>query len=162
MSPAQAQPGRSPVDAVIAEQAKFRYALRRFLRFSEQAATGCGLTPQQHQLMLGVAGFTGRGSATISEMAEFLQERLHSVVELVERAERNGLVCSRKSRTDRRVVVVSLSRRGMEILRRLTEVHREQTRHLGALLSEIEIASTPEARSRRRGLQAVRSNEQAL
>src|SRR5579884_1043720 len=39
-----------------------------------------GLTPQQHQLLLGVAGFTGRGWATITELAEFLQERHNAVV----------------------------------------------------------------------------------
>ena len=32
----------------------------------------CGITPQ---LLLGVAGYTDRGWATISELAEFLQER---------------------------------------------------------------------------------------
>jgi len=139
---------RVRVDATIVELARFRYALRRFLRFSERAAVRCGVTPQQHQLMLGVAGFTGRGSATISELAEFLQERVHSVVELVERAERHGLVRAKKSSTDRRVVVVSLSRQGMEILRHLTDVHREQAHNLGTLLSQVEIAASSGARAK--------------
>ena len=39
--------------AMIARLAAFRYQLRRFLRFSEKAARACGLTPQQHQLLLG-------------------------------------------------------------------------------------------------------------
>src|ERR1700733_772814 len=99
------------VDSVHADLAHFRYELRKSLRVSENAARSCGVTPQQHQLMLGVAGFTGRGNATASELAEFLQERVHSVVGLVERAEQNGLVSTRKSRTDGRVVVVSLSGR---------------------------------------------------
>lgn len=139
---------RVRVDSTIVELARFRYALRRFLRFSERAAVRCGVTPQQHQLMLGVAGFTGRGSATVSELAEFLQERVHSVVELVERAERHGLVRSKKSSADRRVVVVSLSRQGMEILRRLTGVHREQAQNLGSLLSQVEIAASSSARAK--------------
>lgn len=119
-----ADPG--DLDQVIAELASFRYSLRRFLRFSENSARSFGITPQQHQLMLGVAGFTGHGSATVSELAEFLQERLHSVVGLVERAEQRGLVRARKSETDRRVVVVSLTARGTRILEKLSELHRQQ------------------------------------
>jgi len=38
---------------MIARVAAFRYQLRRFLRFSEKAARASGLTPQQHQLLLG-------------------------------------------------------------------------------------------------------------
>ncbi|HEY6446115.1 MAG TPA: MarR family transcriptional regulator [Acidobacteriaceae bacterium] len=118
------------IDRLIADLASFRYSLRRFLRFSENAARSYGITPQQHQLMLGVAGFTGRGSATISELAEFLQGRLHSVVGLVERAEHSGLVLAKKSQTDRRVVVVSLTPRGSLILGRLSQIHHEQARNL--------------------------------
>jgi len=114
------------VQRYIVELARFRYGLRKFLRFSENAARSCGITPQQHQLMLGVAGFTGRGSATVSELAEFLQGRVHSIVGLVERAEQSGLVRCAKSDEDRRVVVVSLSRRGEEILSQLSAPHHEQ------------------------------------
>ncbi|MGH9737510.1 MAG: MarR family transcriptional regulator, partial [Candidatus Acidiferrales bacterium] len=77
---------------VVEELAQFRYQIRRFLRFSETAVRKAGVTPQQHQLMLGVAGFTGRGWANVSELAEFLQERHNAVVELVNRAARAGLV----------------------------------------------------------------------
>ena len=118
------------IDRLTADLASFRYSLRRFLRFSENAARSYGITPQQHQLMLGVAGFTGRGSATISELAEFLQGRLHSVVGLVERAEHSGLVVAKKSQADRRVVVVSLTPRGSLILGRLSQIHHEQARNL--------------------------------
>lgn len=126
--------GRRDITRIIADLAAFRYALRKFVRFSENAARSCGVTPQQHQLMLGVAGFTGSGCATVSELAEFLQERIHSVVGLVERAEQNGLVRSRKSRTDGRVVVVSLSSRGEKILSHLAGLHHEQSKGLRALL----------------------------
>jgi len=37
--------------------ARFRYGLRLYFRFSEQAVRGIGLTPQQYQLMLAVKGF---------------------------------------------------------------------------------------------------------
>lgn len=123
-------PGTTDVDRLTADLAAFRYSLRKFLRFSENAARFYGVTPQQHQLMLGVAGFTGRGSATISELAEFLQGRVHSVVGLVERAEQSGLVAAKKSKADRRVVVVSLTPRGSLILAKLSEIHHQQARKL--------------------------------
>jgi DNA-binding MarR family transcriptional regulator len=110
----------------IRELAQFRYQVRRFLRFSENAARNAGLTPQQHQLTLGVAGFTGRGWANISELAEFLQERHNAVVELVNRASRAGLVRKETSRTDRRVVRVKLTPRGRSILKKLSSLHRNE------------------------------------
>jgi DNA-binding MarR family transcriptional regulator len=112
------------------ELAYFRHKLRKFLRFSEKAARECGITPQQHQLMLGVAGFTGLGSATISEIAEFLQEKHNSVVGLVDRAVQSGLVERAEGASDRRVVVVSLTERGEEILSRLSLLHREEVRRV--------------------------------
>ena len=99
----------------IRELALFRYNLRRFLRFSEKAARASGVTPQQHQLMLGIAGFTEDGSATISDLAEFLQERNNSVVGLVERAAERGLVRRRSGQQDRRQVVVTLTARGEDL-----------------------------------------------
>ncbi len=106
--------------------AQFRYNLRRFLRFSEKAARSCGVTPQQHQLLLGIAGFTEDGAATISELAEFLQERNNSVVGLVERAAEAGLVRRRNSAADRRQVVVTMTARGARILERLSLLHHEE------------------------------------
>src|SRR3990170_3336076 len=85
----------------IRNLARFRYAVRKFLRFSEEAVRECGLTPQHHQLLLGVAGFTGKGWATIGELADFLQVRHHSVVGLVDRAESLGLVRRQVNPDDR-------------------------------------------------------------
>lgn len=113
-------------EETIRNLAWFRYNLRKFLRFSEKAARQCGVTPQQHQLMLGIAGYTGRGTATVSELAEFLQERHNSVVGLVERAVQRGLVRKEHDTTDRRFVLVSLTPRGEQILARLTELHKEE------------------------------------
>jgi DNA-binding MarR family transcriptional regulator len=116
----------SSVAAVIRELALFRYSLRKFLRFSEKAARQFGVTPQQHQLMLGVAGYTDRGTATISELAEFLQERHHSVVELIERAVQKGLVSREQGTADRRIVIVSLTPLGEELLVKLSTLHQEE------------------------------------
>lgn len=114
------------------ELARFRYNLRRFLRFSENAARDCGVTPQQHQLMLGIAGFTESGTASISELAEFLQEKNNSVVGLVERAMQSGLVRRRNATSDRRLVMVSLTPRGKEVLSRLTLLHKEEMNRVQA------------------------------
>jgi DNA-binding MarR family transcriptional regulator len=111
---------------IMQDLAWFRYNLRRFLRFSEKAARACGVTPQQHQLLLGVAGFTSNAAVTISDLAEFLQERNNSVVGLVERAVESGLVRRASGLTDRRQVVVSLTPRGEAILTRLSALHHEE------------------------------------
>ena len=116
--------------AMFQELAHFRHKLRKFLRFSEDAARACGITPQQHQLMLGVAGFKGHGRATISEIAEFLQEKHNSVVGLVDRAEQSGLVQRMEDAEDRRVVVVSLTLRGEEILRTISLLHHDEVSRL--------------------------------
>jgi DNA-binding MarR family transcriptional regulator len=131
--------GQPEIENVIRDLARFRYALRKFLRFSENAARQCGVTPQQHQLMLGIAGFTGRGSATVSELAEFLQERHHSVVGLVERAVQNGLVRRVQGTTDRRFVIVSLTQRGEEIISKLAKLHQEEAKRVQGLLGSLEI-----------------------
>lgn len=111
---------------VFHDLAQFRYRLRLFLRFSERAARAAGVTPLQHQLLLGVAGFTGRGWATVGELTECLQERHNGVVGLVNRATRAGLVRKRRDDADRRVVRVELTARGRRILTRLTRLHREE------------------------------------
>lgn len=117
-------------DAVLSDLANFRYRIRKFLRFSESAARDAGITPQQHQMMLGIAGFTPSGKATVSELAEFLQERHHSVVGLIDRAARSGLVRREAGPEDRRVVLVSLTPKGRTILKRLSLQHQEEVNRL--------------------------------
>lgn len=140
------------------ELAHFRHKLRKFLRFSEDAARACGITPQQHQLMLGIAGFTGDGSASISEIADFLQEKHNSVVGLVDRAEQSGLVQRAAHAEDRRIVVVSLTERGEEILRTLSLLHHEEVRRLRRDFSGSE-GEQPSTRTSSQGREKSRSVE---
>ena len=126
---------------VLRNLAWFRYQLRRFLRFSETATRACGVTPQQHQLMLGVAGYTGRGWATISELAEFLQGRHNAVVGLVQRAEASGLVRKEHSARDRRFVRVRLTPAGSRTLRKLANLHVSELERI-----QIEIRDLARAR----------------
>jgi DNA-binding MarR family transcriptional regulator len=113
---------------VLRRLAQFRYELRRFLWFSEKSARTAGVTPQQHQLLLGVAGHTGRGWATISELAEFLQERHNAVVGLADRALRRGLVAKHSVARDHRFVRVELTAKGRRILAGLAALHRRELR----------------------------------
>jgi len=116
--------------------AAFRYALRLFLRFSEDAAQAVGLTPQQHQALLAIRGYPGRQRITISELAERLQIRHHSAVGLLHRLESNGLIVrSGAAGPDRRHVFVSLTEKGAQLLEELSAAHREELRHVGPQLN---------------------------
>ncbi len=116
----------------LRDLAWFRYSLRKFLRFSERAAKNHGLTPQQHQLLLGVAGYAQGGRATVSQLAEFLQERHHAVSELVGRCAKRGLLRKTVDTGDRRVVQVSLTSKGEAVLAKLSKLHRTQIEQLRA------------------------------
>jgi DNA-binding MarR family transcriptional regulator len=109
---------------------EFRYQMRRFERFSEQAAQAEGITPLQYLLLLHVKGYPEREWATIGELAERLQAQHHGVVALVSRCEALGLVERRVSERDRRQVEVHLLADGDKVLARLAELHRAELRSL--------------------------------
>jgi DNA-binding MarR family transcriptional regulator len=110
--------------------AAFRYALRQFLHFSEEAAHAAGITPQQHQALLAVKGFPGHDCVTVGELAERLQLRHHSAVGLVDRLVAERLVARTPSARDRRQVYVQLTRRGENVLGRLSSAHNEQLKRI--------------------------------
>jgi len=114
--------------------AEFRYALRCFLHFSENAAETVGLTLQQHQALLFIIGYPGRERITIGELAERLQIRHHSAVGLVDRLEEQGLVERIPNAEDRRQVLISLTGKGISVLESLASIHREELRHMGPQL----------------------------
>lgn len=111
--------------------ATFRFALRQFLRFSEEAAKTAGLTPQQHQALLAIKGFPGRSRVSIGELAERLQIAHHSAVGLVDRLMAEKLVKRETSKEDRRQVDVTLTKRGESLLEALSSAHHEELRHTG-------------------------------
>jgi DNA-binding MarR family transcriptional regulator len=106
--------------------AAFRYELRRFLHFSEEAARDAGLTPGQHQALLAVKGFPGKERITIGELAERLQVAHHSAVGLVDRLAAHDLLARETGAEDRRQVYVSLTARGNEVLQALTAAHKRE------------------------------------
>jgi len=109
--------------------AEFRYQIRRFLSFSEQAARAEGLEPQQHQLLLAVRGID---RPNIGDLAEYLMIRHHSAVGLIDRLEERGLVQRRRNGPDRRQVHVVLTPEGKERLSRLSAKHRAQLLRSGS------------------------------
>ena len=112
----------------------FRYQLRRFLRFSEEASHHHGVTPLQYQLLLQIRGFPDREWATVGELAERLQSRHHGVVSLVSRCEKLGLVRRQVGRNDRREVEVCLTPKGESVLNALASQHREELIRLQGIL----------------------------
>ncbi len=114
--------------------ATFRYALRQFLRFSETAARQAGITPQQHQAILAIAGFPDQDQITVSELAERLQIRHHSAVGLVDRLVVQDLVVREPGEADRREVYISLTPQGNDILAQLSTAHRQELRRVGPQL----------------------------
>jgi DNA-binding MarR family transcriptional regulator len=114
--------------------AEFRYTLRRFVRFSEDAAGEVGLTPQQHQALLAIKGFPGREQITVGELADRLQIKHNSAVGLVNRLETENLIDRSPALDDRRQVFISLTEHGLSILERLSNTHRGELQRLSPQL----------------------------
>jgi DNA-binding MarR family transcriptional regulator len=116
---------------------EFRVALRRFQRWSEDQAQGAGLTHVQHQLLVAIKGHPGGTPPAVGDLAGYLLLRPHSMVELVDRAEAAGLVERSPDPADGRVVRVSLTGTGDEIVQNLTRAHLERLRELAAVLDDL-------------------------
>jgi DNA-binding MarR family transcriptional regulator len=110
---------------------EFRYRLRRFLRFSEEATRAAGVTPLQYQLMLQVRGFPGRSWATVGELAERLQAAPNGTAALVSRCETAGLVIRKPGDEDRRQVRVHLTIKGERCLLKLAALHKPEIASFG-------------------------------
>ncbi len=108
--------------------AQFRYQLRVFLAFSETAAERQGLTPQQHQALLGIKGFVDTGPATVGDVARFLLIRHHSAVELVNRIEKHGLIRRTADPADARRVHLKLTAKGELKLKAISRVNLGELR----------------------------------
>jgi transcriptional regulator, MarR family len=113
---------------------EFRHQIRRFERFSENAAKDAGLTPLQYLLLLHIKGYPGREWASVGELAERLQAQHHGVVALVTRCEDLGLVTRTPSNEDRRIVEVRLTRAGEAMLVKLAAMHRAELHSLQGTL----------------------------
>lgn len=113
----------NPDLARLGRLAEFRFQLRRFLNFSEQESERLGVATQQYQLMQVIGALPNEQSASISYIAQRMVLRHNSTVELVDRAERAGLVKRTSDERDLRRSLVVLTPEGRNILEQLISAH---------------------------------------
>jgi len=116
--------------------AEFRYQIRRFLHFSEMAARAAGTEPKQHQLLLALKGLPPNVRPTVRNLAERMQLKHHSAVELIDRLEYSGLVARHRAEEDRREVLVVLLPKGERLLRALSLHHQNELQNSGPKLAQ--------------------------
>jgi DNA-binding MarR family transcriptional regulator len=148
-------PTKTPLpDPHIQALAEFRYTLRRFLHFSEEAAAVAGIAPQQHQLLLQIAGAPDAALISVGYLAERLALRHHSVVELCNRCEQAGLIHRAPDPENRRSVLLHLTAQGYRVLRKLSADHaRELDEFAPRLVASLRVLTgfKPAAATRRAG-----------
>ncbi|WP_263355175.1 MarR family winged helix-turn-helix transcriptional regulator [Acidicapsa acidisoli] len=130
------QPAVPGPDLLLRTLAEFRYELRRFLHFSECAALEAGLQPQQHQLLLQLAGAPENTALTISYVAERLGLKHNSAVELADRSEREGLLERTADVDDKRRAILRVTRKGRLLLGRLAGDHAKELNELAPRLTK--------------------------
>ena len=121
----------APIQPNFKSMAELRYQIRRFLRFSENAARQAGIEPQQHQLLLAVRGLPDGLKPTIGVLAERMQLQHHSTVELIDRLVDRGFLCRLRATDDRRQVLVKLTHDGEEFLEKLSRHHLQELQSVG-------------------------------
>lgn len=122
---------------------RFRTALRRFNRWSEDQARQVGLTHAQHQLLLAIKGHADERGPTIGEVANYLVLRHHSAVELADRVQAGGYIERHRDDIDGRVVRLTVTPRGERAIRQLTELHISELRQLAPLLEPLMDGNEP-------------------
>lgn len=135
--PAAAKPASKTQAVDYKALAQFRFELRKFQAFSEAAAHKEGLTPQQHQALLTIKGFSSDEPVSIGELAAFLLIRHHTAVELVDRMTKLGLLSRVVDDEDGRRALVKLTREGEKRLRKLSKIHFEEISAISPTLTKI-------------------------
>jgi DNA-binding MarR family transcriptional regulator len=140
--------------------AAFRYEIRKFLSFSEQAAREAGIEPQQHQLLLAVRGLPETLRPTIRTISERLCVQHHTAVALVDKLEARGLLQRERSTIDRREVLLRLTESGAELLRGLSTQHRQQLQSAGPeMLHALQTIASGQARRPRASSAALAAGD---
>lgn len=129
-------PKQDPNQPVYQALAEFRHQLRKFLQASEYAVHGAGLHPQQHQLLLAVAGAPASVFPSIAYAADVLGLKHNSVVELADRCEKDNLLGRRIDPHDRRRVWLQVTAHGRKVLHGLTRAHMQELDSLAPHLIE--------------------------
>lgn len=137
--------------------AEFRYRLRKFQRYMEEQVRTRGVNPQQYQVVLAVKGLPRNQAPTIGRLAERMQLNHNSMVELVDRCQKRGLLRRARSGADRRQVTLSVTAAGEALLRQLGRAAREELRGsgralIGAVRQLIQHGKPAQARNPRKGV----------
>ena len=129
--------------------AEFRYQIRLWTRISEEASLAAGLPPQHHQVLLALKGFPGDQPPRIADLAERMQLRHHSMVGLLDRMEKQGLI-ERVPLGGGRGVSILLTREGEQALAEVSRVLRPKLRVAGRdLIQALSPLVEPKAATRR-------------
>lgn len=109
----------------------FRFALRRFMDFSDAGAQAQSLTPTQHQALLAIKAHAGAEPMSVGELADALLVKNHSALGLVDRLVERALVVRAPSSRDRRRVLLRLTPAGEKCLE---SISRNNLRELQSAL----------------------------
>ena len=109
--------------------AAFRYALRKFLRFSKRyLSEKAELTPEQYEVLLALKASSPEEGFLVGELSERLQVEHHSAVSLTDKLAARNLVTKQRGLVDRRHVLVKLTSAGSDLLATLARGHRDEIR----------------------------------
>jgi DNA-binding MarR family transcriptional regulator len=117
--------------------AQLRGGLRRYLAWAEERAREHDLTPAQYQLALAVRTHADPKGPTLSDLADTLLLRHHSVVGLVDRAQVAGLVRRERDEQVGSRVHVTLTPRGSELLATLSDLHLRRLAELAPQMRQL-------------------------
>lgn len=113
-------------DQDYAHLAQLRVGLRGYLAWAEARARDHGLTAAQFQLALAVHASPDPDGPTLTELADTLLLRHHSVVGLVDRAQDTGLVERARDPDQPSRVHVRFTKSGAERFRALADQHLQE------------------------------------
>lgn len=131
-------PAHEPVDmAGYAQLAALRAGIRTYLAWAEQRAREHEMTPAQVQLALAIRAHGDTDGPTVSELADTLLLRHHSVVGLIDRAENAGLVARARHPEHQSRVQVRLTTEGATRLERLSALHLEWLAEHGQGIADV-------------------------
>lgn len=128
---------RRPSQADYEALSQFRYLIRCFLEFSQNAARADGLTPRQHQALLAIRGYPEGKAVAIGDLAERLRIRHHTTVELVDRLSEAGLVERVIDPDDQRRVLLGLTNLADRHLVGLSAAHLDELSRIKPLLRQV-------------------------
>jgi len=115
---------------------EFRFALRKFLMFSEVAAREAGVSPQQHQALLSIKG-SPTSELSVQELSDRLLIQHNSTVELVDRLVQGQLAIRRIDADDRRRVKIRLTPKSERLLKKLSAVHLKELQAIRPALLDL-------------------------